>query len=182
MIFIRIKTKQKDLTKVEFDSIIVLLSTTQWVFCIMNQLDQLLEIISDPFDGPEEGVDFWVDEQGYIQVNEVYTAALIMRKANISKLFDKKLVKVGQRGDSILLGFDTLLDVTSVYTANIGFKNDTLAEVKQDTDGKFCLYLNKKRHPRLFKKLASAKSFLKKLDKELQFTSTESESFDDLLL
>lgn len=145
----------------------------------MVQIEQLLEVISDPYDGPEEGVDFWVDEQGLIQVQDPRTAALIMRKANISQQFDNKLVKIAQRGDSIMLGFDTLLDIDPVYSAKIGFKGDTLAEVKQNTDGKFCLYLNQKRHARLFKKLVSAKSFIKKLDKELQEAVVEPEGFDD---
>lgn len=145
----------------------------------MTNLEQLLDVISDPFDGPEEGVDFWVDEEGYIQVQDVRTAALIMRKANFSEMFDNKLVKVGQRGDNILLGFDTLLDAPPVYVAKIGFKGDTLAEVKKDDAGKFCLYLNKKRATRIFKKLSIAKTFLKKLDKELQDAPVEPEVFDE---
>lgn len=145
----------------------------------METLEHLLEVISDPYDGPEEGVDFWVDEEGYIQVQDVRTAALIMRKANISDMFDEKLVKVGQRGDNILLGFDTLLNAEPVYVTRIGYKRDTLAEVKKDDGGKFCLYLNKKRATRMFKKLTSVKLFLKKLDKELQQEAVEPENFDD---
>ncbi len=145
----------------------------------MANIEALLEVISDPYDGPEEGIDFWVDEQGHIQVQNNRTAALIMRKANISNLFENKLVKVGQRGDSILLGFDTLLDAAPVYSARIGYKGDTLAEVKKDANGMFCLYLNKKRATRMFKKLTSTKTFLKKLDKELQNQAVEPESFDD---
>jgi len=145
----------------------------------MTQIDELLDLISDPFNGFEEGVDFWVDEQGYIQVQDPRTAALIMRKANISAVFDDKLVKVGQKGDSILLGFDTLLQSDPVYNVHIGFKRDTLAEVKKDESGMFCLYLNKKRATRMFKKLTSAKTYLKRLDRELQQEAIEPENFDD---
>lgn len=145
----------------------------------MAHIEELANYISDPYDGPEEGVDFWVDEQGLIQVQDPRTAALIMRKVNFSQQFDNKLVKIGQRGDSILLGFDTLLDIDPVYSANIGFKRDTLVEVKQDQQGMFCLYINKKRATRMFKKLSSAKTFLKKLDKELQEAPVETENYDD---
>ena len=145
----------------------------------MVQIEQLVNYISDPYDGPEEGVDFWVDEEGLIQVQDPRTAALIMRKANFSQKFQDKLVKVGQRGDSILLGFDTLLDAEPVYRAQIGFKRDALVEVKQDQQGLFCLYVNKKRATRMFKKLTSAKSFIKKLDKELQEAPVVPESYDE---
>jgi hypothetical protein len=145
----------------------------------MAQLEKLLNIISDPYDGPEEGVDFWVDEQGYIQVQDPRTAALIMRKTNFSHEFDDKLVKVGQRGDSILLGFDTLINAEPVHVARIGFKRDTLAEVKKDEQDMFCLYINKKRITRMFKKLASAKTYLKRLDKELQQEAVEPENYED---
>lgn len=147
----------------------------------MNSLERLSDIISDPINGPYEGEDFWIDNDGTIQVaeNNVVLAATIMRKANNSGEFDVRLVKVGHRGDSILLGFDTLLDVDPVYTAKIGFKRDTLAEIKKDQAGKFCLYLNKKRNARLFNKLNTVKSFIKKLDRDLQDTAQEPESFDD---
>ena len=143
--------------------------------------EQLTNIISDPFDGPFEGEDFWIDEDGTIQVaeNNVRVAAMIMRKANSSGVFDQRLVKIGAQGDSILLGFDTLADVTPVYTAKIGFKGDMLAEVKADLNGKFCLYINGKRGAKLFNKLASVKSAIKKLDKELQSAGQEPEDLDD---
>lgn len=148
----------------------------------MTHVAELLnEIIGDPIEGPYEGEDYWIDEDGTIQVaeNNVVLAATILRKANNSGEFDTKLVKIGQRGDSIILGFDTLLDAQPVYTAQIGFKRDTLAEVKKDTAGKFCLYLNKKRATRMFNKLTSAKSYLKKLDKDLQNDGIEPEIQDD---
>ena len=143
--------------------------------------EQLTNIISDPFDGPFEGEDFWIDDDGTIQVaeNNVRVAAMIMRKANSSGVFDQRLVKIGAQGDSILLGFDTLADVAPVYTAKIGFKGDMLAEVKEDADGKFCLYINGKRGARMFSKLSAVKAALKKLDREMQSAGVEPEDLDD---
>jgi hypothetical protein len=143
--------------------------------------DVLNEIIGDPIQGPYEGEDYWIDEDGTIQIaeNNVVLAATIMRKANNSGQFAVKLVKIGHRGDSIILGFDTLLDAEPVYVTNIGYMRDTLAEVKKDTAGKFCLYINKKRATRMFTKLSTAKTYLKKLDKELQNEATEPELVDD---
>ena len=136
----------------------------------MTQNSQLLDIISDPITGPYEGEDFCIDEEGYIQVsdNNVRTAALIMRKANTSGVFDVNLVKVGHRGDTILLGFDNLSTTDPVFTNQIGYQHSVLAEVKVGSDGKFCIYLDKKRSARVFAKLASAKTFIKRLDKDLQ--------------
>ena len=140
----------------------------------MQNLEQLLEVISDPYNGREEGVDFWVDEEGYIQAQDVRTAALLMREANTSGVFTQNLVKVGQKGDSILLGFDNLIDADAVYKTKIGPNNDILAEVKRDNNSKFCVYLNKKRSARMFTKLTSAKRFVKSLDKDLQSVSAVS--------
>ena len=142
---------------------------------------QLLDIISDPFNGPFEGEDFWIDDNGTIQVaeNNVRVAAMIMRKTNSSGKFSQRLVKIGAQGDSILLGFDTLSDVKPVYTAKIGFKGDMLAEVKEDTTGKFCLYINGKRGTKMFAKLSAVKAALRKLDKEIQSAGTEPEDLDD---
>lgn len=148
----------------------------------MTQVAELLnEIIGDPINGPYEGEDYWIDEDGTIQVaeNNAILAGTILRKANNSGQFAVKLVKIGQRGDSIILGFDTLLDADPVYTTNIGYMRDTLAEVKKDTAGKFCLYLNKKRATRMFTKLTAAKTFLKKLDKDLQNEATEPELVEE---
>lgn len=145
----------------------------------MQNLEQLLEVISDPYNGREEGVDFWVDEEGYIQAQDVRTAALLMREANTSGVFKQNLVKVGQKGDSILLGFDNLLDSDAVYKTKIGPNNDILAEVKRDDNDKFCVYLNRKRSARMFTKLTSAKRFVKSLDKDLQSVGAVS-TYDDL--
>jgi hypothetical protein len=146
-----------------------------------NFSEKLTKIISDPFEGPFEGEDFWIDDNGIIQVaeNNVRVAAMIMRKANLSGKFDQRLVKIGSQGDSILLGFDNLSEVVPVYTAKIGFKGDMLAEVKQDQSGKFCLYINGKRSSKMFSKLSGVKSAVKKLDKELQSAGDEPEDLDD---
>lgn len=148
----------------------------------MTQVAELLnDIIGDPINGPYEGEDYWIDEDGTIQIaeNNAILAGTILRKANNSGAFEIKLVKIGQRGDSIILGFDTLLDAEPVYVTHIGYMRDTHAEVKKDTAGKFCLYLNKKRATRMFTKLSAAKTFLKKLDRELQSEATEPEAVDD---
>ena len=136
----------------------------------MTFIEQLTDIISDPISGPFEGEDFWIDEDGTIQIaeNDVKLAATIMRKANNSGVFAQRLVKVGASGDSILLGFDTLTAAEPVFKSQIGYQKGVLAEVKVDTNGKFCVYLDKKRSARLFAKLASAKTFIKRLDKDLQ--------------
>lgn len=134
----------------------------------MATLEQLLAVISDPYDSREEGVDFWIDEQGYIQTHDVRTAALLMRKANSSGEFEQNLVKIAQKGDSIILGFDTVVDTDPVFVSQIGYQKSVLAEVKVDTNGKFCIYLDGKRSARMFAKLASAKTFVKRLDRDLQ--------------
>ena len=146
---------------------------------IMANLEQLLAVITDPYDGREEGVDFWIDEQGYIQTNNVRTAALIMRTANTSGEFKQDLVKIGQRGDSILLGFDTLADAGAEHTLNIGFKGDVIAEVKLDVSGKFYVYFDGKRVTRQFAKLSQAKAFVKKMDKSMQSMGTMIVTADD---
>ena len=143
--------------------------------------EKLNKIIADPFNGPFEGEDYWIDDTGIIQVaeNNVRLAAIILRKTNLSGKFDKKLVKIGAQGDSILLGFDSLTDTPSVYTAKIGYKGDMFAEVKKDDTGKFCLYINGKRGNKMFAKLSAVKSAVKKLDREMQSAGVEPEDLDD---
>jgi hypothetical protein len=136
----------------------------------MTPNSQLLDIISDPITGPFEGEDFCIDEQGYIQVydNDPKVAAMIMRKANSSGLFDVNLVKVAHKGDAIILGFDTVSSTAPIFANQIGYQKTVLAEVKVSEDGKFCIYLDKRRSARTFAKLAGAKTFVKRLDKDLQ--------------
>lgn len=169
------------MTFVDKDVIIAVISTTQGNTMTQAISEQLNNIIGDPINGPYEGEDYWIDADGTVQVaeNNVRLAAMIMRKTNNSGAFDTKLVKLGSKGDSILLGFDTMADIAPVYTAKIGFKRDTFAEVKKDLAGKFCVYLNQKRAARMFNKLSSAKVYLKKLDVELQTDGHEPEAHDD---
>ena len=143
--------------------------------------EKLNDIIADPFTGPFEGKDYWIDDSGVIQVaeNNVRLAAIIMRKANLSGEFDKKLVKIGAQGDSILLGFDSLTDTAPIYTVKIGFKGDMLAEVRADESGKFCLYVNGKRGTKMYATLSAVKSAIKKLDKEMQSVVQDPEDLDD---
>jgi len=148
----------------------------------MNSFSAVLsKLISDPYEGPFEGEDYFIDVNGTIQVpvDNVKLSALVMRQVNISGKFDKKLVKIGQSGDNIILGFDTLVDQPAVYTGKIGFRGDVTAEIKKDEEGKFCIYLDKKRSSRLFKKLSGAKLFLKRLDSDLQQIPVETEQEDD---
>jgi hypothetical protein len=135
----------------------------------MNDIQKLVELINDPIDGPHEGEDFSIDDEGNIQVsdNNVRLAANIMRKANTSGEFAVKLVKLGHKGDSILLGFDTLVEATAIFSAKIGYRGSVLAEVKKDETGKCCVYFNNKRLTRMFSKITTAKKFIKDQDKEL---------------
>lgn len=135
----------------------------------MNEIKMLVELINDPIDGPHEGEDFSIDDDGNIQVsdNNVRLAATIMRKANSSGSFTEKLVKLGQKGDSILLGFDTLHRADAIFTTKIGYKGSVVAEIKKDADGKCCVYLNNKRMTRMFNKITGAKNYIKDQDKEL---------------
>lgn len=147
----------------------------------MTQNSQLLDIVSDPIDGPFEGEDFCVDEQGYIQVydNDPKVAALIMRKANNSGLFPVNLVKVAHKGDTIILGFDNVSSTAPVFANQIGYQKGVLAEVKVGEDGKFCIYLDKRRSARVFAKLASAKTFIKRLDRDLQSTGETIATYEE---
>lgn len=147
----------------------------------MTENLQLLATISDPILGPFEGEDFCVDEQGYIQVynNDPKVAAMIMRKANTSGLFAQNLVKIAHKGDSIILGFDNVSSTEPVFANQIGYQKSVLAEVKVGIDGKFCIYLDKKRSSRIFNKLMSAKTFIKRLDKDLQSTGETIASYEE---
>jgi hypothetical protein len=147
----------------------------------MTQNSQLLDIISDPIVGPFEGEDFCIDEQGYIQVydSNPKTAAMIMRKANTSGLFPVNLVKVAHKGDSIILGFDNVSNTEPVFTNQIGYQKGVLAEVKVGDDGKFCIYLDNRRSSRTFAKLAGAKTFVKRLDKDLQSTGETIATYEE---
>lgn len=129
-------------------------------------IEKVVNLIEDPINGPFYGEDFCIDDDGYIQINSIKTAALIMRKVNQSNQFDKKLVKIMQVGDVTVLGFDLLTESESVYTTEIGPEKNKV-EVKQSENQKFCVYINGKRSNRLFSKITVVKKYLRQLDKEL---------------
>jgi len=131
---------------------------------------ELIAFISSTVDGPVEGSDYYIDDDGLINVDieNVGVAGSIIRQVNQSKLYSEKMVRITVSGDTIILGFDTIRAMPSVYTLTIGKNKDTLAEVKEDGTGKFCFYLNDRRNTRTFRKLATAKRFIKDMDKELK--------------
>jgi hypothetical protein len=148
---------------------------------MQNLGEKLNKMIADPFEGPYEGEDFWVDDLGVIQVaeNNVRLAGTILRKVNLSGKFDKKLVRIGTKGDSIMLAFDSLGSTAPVYTAKIGFKGDILTQVRESEQGEFFLYINGKRNAKVFSKMSTIKTAINKLDKEMQAAATEPEDLDD---
>jgi hypothetical protein len=148
---------------------------------MQNLSEKLNDMIADPFDGPFEGEDFWVDSDGVIQVsdNNVRLAGIIMRKVNQSGDFDKPLIKLATAGDSIQLAFDTLGDTTPIYSAKIGFKGDMLAEIRQSEKNEYLLYINGKRNVKVYSSLAKVKRVINKLDTEMQLAGIEPEPLDD---
>lgn len=157
------------------------LLTTLLGITVTTLFENLSDIISCPINGPFEGEEYWIDhESNTIQIanNDVRLAATIMRKVNAAELFETKLVKIGQAGDNILLGLDTLGDTKPVFTTRIGFQRDTLVEVKKDKAGKLCLYVNQKRHARMFNKMTSVKEFIKTLDTDLQADTADIKTFE----
>lgn len=144
----------------------------------MRTSDILVECIDDQIDGPHYGEDFIIDDHGFVQVHSAKQAGLIMRKVNQSNLFDDKLVRLGNHGDCVILGFDTLTTQVPVFETTVGYEKLPV-EIKQTNEGKFCIYVGSKRSSRLFNKLAGAKKYIKQLDKELSevagFQDTEQE-------
>ena len=133
----------------------------------MSLSESLKDLISDPFDGPFEGEDYFLtDNSIYIPITNLKLAANIMRKVNSSEIFSDKLVKIGQSGDNVILGFDTLINTEPVYLTKIGPEKTVIAEVKP-TDNMFCIYFDKKRSTRLFKNISTAKRYIKVMHKEL---------------
>lgn len=139
----------------------------------MSDIQKVIKLIEDPINGPYDGEDFYIDDDGVIQIvdNNIKLAANITRKINQSGKFNQKLVKIGQKGDCILLDFDKLTDADPVYKDNIGFEKRTSAEIKQDENGICYVYINGKRSNKTFKSLAVAKSFINKTDKILKQTA-----------
>jgi hypothetical protein len=143
----------------------------------------IIDLITDPIEGPIEGVDFFIDEEGYVNVatDNIVMSGIISRKINTSGVFKEKFVRIFQRGDYIMMDFDTLMDTESVFTRKLGPKKELFAEVKKDQSGMFCVYLNSKRQGKRYKKLASVKKALKKLDQDMkQIVAIEPEEPVDL--
>lgn len=141
----------------------------------MNQT--IIDIISDPFDGPYYGEDYCFDDSGYIQISNAKLAALILRKINQSNQFDKKLVRIGKAGDVVLLGFDTLEQIQPVHNAMVG-PDEVPVEVKED-QGTFYIYVNGRRSIRTFVKMSAVKKYIKKLDQELTQAELEEPVAED---
>jgi len=137
-------------------------------------------MIEDPFEGPFEGEDFLIDEEGIIHVtnNNQKLAGIISRKVNQSNKFDMKMVRLGTSGDTIVLGFDPLTDAIPVHTDRIGFKKDVLVDVRQSSPTEFYLYVGKRRKNKVYSTLNRAKTAIKLLDKSLQ-KMAEQPSYDD---
>lgn len=135
-----------------------------------QQYTTLLDLIQDPFNGPYEGEDFHIEDDGTIHVveNNIRMAAMIMRRINTSDLFSSPLVKVGLRGGAIILDFDSVFHTEPVFVNRIGPGRATLAEVKESAEGKFFVYLDKKRCVKEFKRLSQAKTYITRTDKTLQ--------------
>ena len=143
--------------------------------------EKLVNLLDSPYEGPYEGEDFIVNDDGYIQVfdNNIRLCGLIVHKVNKSSISDKTMVKLYTAGDAITLGFDETRAVESIFSKNIGFHGDVQAEIKVDTEGKFIVYINNKRKVKMYTTLAQAKVAINKLDKELLRTVEESEYNDN---
>ena len=109
---------------------------------------------------------FVADDQVFVSDNNIRAAGMITHKLNNSKLFDTQLVKLGKRGDCIMLGFDTMADAESVYTDEIG-PEATEVEVKRDANNRCLLYVDGHRYTRTFPSLAAAKRYIEQLDQQL---------------
>ena len=136
---------------------------------MINQVMEIIETeLVDPIEGPYEGEDYWAeDEFVYVGNRNVVLAAKIMREVNRTTHFDKRLVKFRTAGDVIVLGFDSLADIESVFTCRIGSHKEKLIELKESEDGRLAMYMNKERSSTTFKTLKASKSYIKKLHRTL---------------
>ena len=107
------------------------------------------------------------DGHVYVHDNNIRAAGMITHKLNNSKLFDTQLVKLGKRGDAIILGFDTMADAESVYADEIGPDCSTDVEIKRDANNRCLLYVDGHRYTRTFPSLAAAKRYIDQLDQQL---------------
>lgn len=143
---------------------------------MQDTMTKIRRLISKPYEAPYEGEDYFIDDTtGLIEVIDTKISGTICHRVNNSGKFDRRLVKLNQSGDMITLGFDTLEDVDSIYETRIGYRDDTLAEIKESEDSEFFVYLNSKRHSKSFKSLKSAKMYLNKLSKVLKDQNTVNE-------
>ena len=115
-----------------------------------------------------QDTDFSLESDGTILVfdNKIGTAATIARVINTSKAFDKQLVRLGKRGDSIVLGFDELVDAEAVYEDWIGPDCEVEATVKQAKDC-YYVYMDDRRTSVKHKSIAAAKRYITQLDNQL---------------
>lgn len=149
----------------------------------MIDINKLIRVIQDPFNGPFDGEDFWVEDDGIIQVpdNNVKMSSNIVRKVNQSNKFKQKLVNLGKKGDCIQLGFDELADQTPIFETNIGYKNSSKIAVRHDANEQCYVYVDGKRSNKVFKRLTQAKAYINRLDKVLKQSSDSlTKGYDDV--
>lgn len=106
------------------------------------------------------------DDQVLVHDNNIRAAGMITNKLNNSKLFDTQLVKLGKRGDTIILGFDSMADAESIHADVIG-PEFTAVEVKRDSDKRCLLYVDHHRYARTFASLAAARRYIDQLEQQL---------------
>jgi hypothetical protein len=87
---------------------------------------------------------------------------------NLSGQWSQRLVVVARRGDCVIMDFDSLQNSEPVFATDIGPDKAHRAEVKQDSNNRFCVYINGKRMSRQFAKLSAARAFIKKQHQELE--------------
>lgn len=136
----------------------------------INDIQMIKNLIDDPIDGPYEGEDYFIDSDSIINVpiDKLKWAAKIQNIVNKSGVFDQRLVRIGQVGDCILLGFDTLVNDPPVHTAKIGPNKDVIIEAKKTMTNKLQIYINKKITIKTFKKISTVKKYIKALDQQLK--------------
>jgi hypothetical protein len=133
---------------------------------------------NDPYEGPFEGEDYLIDDDGVIHVGDPRLAATICRKVNMSNKFTNRLVNIGKSGDMISLGFDEIADTISVHSEKLGSNKDLKSDIK--TDGTvFYVYLEGKRKTKTFNTLSIAKAYCKKLSNQLDQLAEVNETDDD---
>ena len=130
-------------------------------------MTDLAVFLNDAFAFTDYEDAFHVDDNVVlVHDNNVRAAGMITNKLNNSKLFDTQLVKLGKRGDTIMLGFDTMADAESIHADAIG-PEFTAVEVKRDSDNRCLLYVDGHRYTRTFPSLAATKRFIDNLEQQL---------------